>query len=320
MDSITQAALGAAIGQATIGKHTNGWKAIAVGALIATIPDMDVLLYAVYDSVEMLRIHRGLSHSILFALMGASALTAVFRKMKWFQAVSVARMWWFHFLCLFTHMLLDYCTAYGTQLLLPFSDARLGLDTVNVVDPVYTLPLLIATLGGMLIPSWKEHKFQWNAVGLALSTLYLALTLFIKADIDKRFNTDLQAANIEYTQRMSMPVGMASIKWYGVARTSDGIYMKPYSLWETDSASLAYFPVQDELLQRVDPDWAATMRWFSKGYYTVEAIGDTTRFYNLQVDMRGIVNNRTPPAPTKGYFEYAPNGSSSFHFGSGALK
>lgn len=58
MDSITQAALGAAIGQAVIGKHIKGFRAIAWGAFIATIPDLDVLLYAVYDSVEMLRIHR----------------------------------------------------------------------------------------------------------------------------------------------------------------------------------------------------------------------------------------------------------------------
>lgn len=319
MDSVTQAALGAAIGQATIGKQTNGWKAISLGAFIATIPDMDVLLYAVYDSVEMLRIHRGISHSFVFAIVGASLLTALFKWMKWLPTVSVVRVWWFNFLCLVTHMLLDYCTAYGTQLLLPFSNVRLGLDIVNVVDPVYTIPLLIGTLGGMLIPYWKEQKFRWNSLGLMLSTSYLVATIFFKANIDAKFDSDLRTENIAFTQRMSMPVGMASLKWYGVARTADGLYMKPYNLWRADTASLTYFPVQDELLERVDPDWAATMRWFSKGYYAVEAIGDTTRFYNLQVDMRGMVLDRTPPAPTKGYFVYAPNGTSSFHFGSGAL-
>lgn len=320
MDSVTQAALGAAIGQATVGRYTKGWRAIAVGAFIATIPDLDVFLYAIYDSVEMLRIHRGLSHSIVFALVGATLLTGLFKWRKWFEAVSVARLWWFHFLCLITHMLLDYCTAYGTQLLLPFSDARLGLDCVNVVDPVYTLPLLIATLGGMLIPVLRQRKFQLNALGLVLSTLYLALTLFIKANIDNRFATDLQNEQITYTQRMSMPVGMASLQWYGVARTTDGLYMKAYNTWGDDATELTYFPVNDSLLQRVDPEWANTMRWFSKGYYTVEALGDTTRFYNLQVDMRGMVLNRTPQAPTKGYFEYAPDGTSKFYFGSGALK
>lgn len=319
MDSITQAALGAAIGQATIGKQINSWKAISLGALVATIPDMDVLLYAVYDSVEMLRIHRGMSHSFVFAIVGASLLSLLFRWMKWLPTVSVMRVWWFNFLCLVTHMLLDYCTAYGTQLLLPFSNARLGLDIVNVIDPVYTLPLLLGTLGGMLIPYRRERKFRWNSLGLMLSTSYLVATMFFKANIDARFESDLQTENIAFTHRMSIPVGVAGLKWYGVARTANGLYMKSYNSWGADTTSLTYFPVRDELLEHVDPDWAATMRWFSKGYYTVEAIGDTTRLYNLQVDMRGMALDRTPPAPTKGYFEYAPIGNSTFYFGSGAL-
>lgn len=320
MDSVTQAALGAAIGQATVGKKTNGWKAIAVGALIATIPDMDVLLYFFNSSVDMLRIHRGISHSIVFALFGATALTLLFRGFRWWRSVSVLRLWSFHFLCLLTHMLLDYCTAYGTQLLLPFSDARLGLDTVNVVDPVYTVPLLVGTLGGMLIPTWREKRFKTNSVGLAMSTLYLVITLGIKVHINTLLENDLQKEAINATKTMTMPVGMASIYWYGVARTDSSIYMKRYGLLQTNSQQLTAFSINDNLLLEVDSNWAATMRWFAKGFYTVEKREDTIRVYNLQVDMRGMVLDRTPIAPTKGYFECAADGRTGYHFGAGALK
>ncbi len=42
MDSITQAVLGATVGEAVLGKKT-GAKAAGLGAIIGTIPDLDVL-------------------------------------------------------------------------------------------------------------------------------------------------------------------------------------------------------------------------------------------------------------------------------------
>jgi len=70
MDSLTQATLGAAIGEATLGKHI-GNKGAVLGAIVATIPDLDVALYLLYDKFEMLSIHRGFSHSIVFSIIGA---------------------------------------------------------------------------------------------------------------------------------------------------------------------------------------------------------------------------------------------------------
>ena len=74
MDSITQATLGAAIGQALLGKKIGG-KAAVLGAIVATIPDLDVVLLPLYDSLQRISIHRGFSHSILFSVFGALLLT-----------------------------------------------------------------------------------------------------------------------------------------------------------------------------------------------------------------------------------------------------
>lgn len=70
MDSITQAALGASIGEAMFGK-TIGRKAAIVGAIVATIPDLDVVLLLFFSDVQRLSIHRGFSHSIVFSVLGA---------------------------------------------------------------------------------------------------------------------------------------------------------------------------------------------------------------------------------------------------------
>lgn len=319
MDSITQAALGAAIGQATLGKRI-GAKAAIAGAIVATIPDLDVLLRIIYSSYDMLRIHRGISHSLVFGIFGALVLAFVLQRMRLFKEISFWRLWWFNMLCLVTHSLLDYCTAYGTQLLLPFSDARLGLDIVNVVDPVYTIPLLLGTFGGLFIPKLKPKMFQLNAAGLIISTCYLALSFGVKTEMNNRLKIDLESEKIHAENILTMPVGIASLNWYGLAVADEGIYMKHYALLGEPFQDFQFFPQNDSLLNNFKPEVAETMRWFAKGFYTVEAIGDTIRVYNLQVDMRGMTLDRNPPAPTKGYFQFIPNGAGEYNYGYGNMK
>jgi len=153
MDSITQAALGAAIGQAFLGKRI-GSKGAVLGAIVATIPDLDILFLPFYNSVERISVHRGFSHSIVFSIMGALLLSYAFSKAKWTKQFSLSKLFIFSWLALFTHMLLDAFTAYGTQLFLPFSNYRVSFDSVNIVDPVYTVPLLL----GLFITIYYQKK------------------------------------------------------------------------------------------------------------------------------------------------------------------
>jgi len=68
MDSLTQAVLGAAVAEATIGRK-EGNKSVLWGIIIGTIPDLDVFVARFFDPVRSLLVHRGFSHSILFILM-----------------------------------------------------------------------------------------------------------------------------------------------------------------------------------------------------------------------------------------------------------
>ena len=73
MDSLSQMALGAALGHAVLGRHV-GRAAIPVGAALGTLPDLDVLVrYA--DAVDSFTEHRSWSHSLL-VLTAASPLVA----------------------------------------------------------------------------------------------------------------------------------------------------------------------------------------------------------------------------------------------------
>jgi len=319
MDSISQAALGAAIGEAILGKHI-GNKGAILGAIIATIPDLDVALYLFYDKFEMLSIHRGFSHSIVFSIIGAFLIAYILQRMKWTKTVSYQKLWIFTWLALFTHMLLDTFTAYGTQLLLPFSDARIGFDSVNVVDPVYTVPLLIGLICSLFVFKNTPSRSIYNYIGIAVSTTYLLATLGVKNHVEEHFKTELTEQNIKYESLLTMPVGVANMNWYGVAKTKDGIYMHKYSILDDVDLPFEYFPNNDHLLEGVNQEVVDRMKWFAKGFYTVVKEEDELRFYNLQVDMRGIVHEDGTKVPTAGYFVIIPKADAGFEFSSGSHK
>jgi len=316
MDSISQAALGAAIGETVLGKKV-GNKGAVIGAIIATIPDLDVAFYLFYDSFDMLSIHRGYSHSILFSIIGAFLIAYILQRIKWFEGVSYKRLLIFTWLALFTHILLDAFTAYGTQLFLPFSDKRFGFDSINVVDPVYTLPLMIGLLCSLYFFKNKPSRAIYNNIGIAVSSIYLICTLGVKNHVNNHFRDELVEQQIAYNSLLTMPVGIANINWYGVAKTDDGIYMHKYSILDEKQLPFEYFPINDHLLEGINPEVADIMRWFAKGFYTVVKDEDKIRIYNLQVDMRGIYKDEKTKAPTMGYFEITIHSNDVFTFSSG---
>jgi len=315
MDSISQGVLGAAIGEAVLGKKV-GNKGALFGAIIATIPDLDIILYLFYDKLEMLSIHRGFSHSIAFSFLGAFAIAFVLSKIKWLQTVKMSRLILLSWLCLFTHILLDTFTAYGTQLFLPFSNRRLGFDSINVVDPVFTIPLIIGLVLSLWVYRSSPKRSKYNNWGLTISSLYLIFTLVSKEIAISYVSTHFAKKNIEYNDLLTMPIDIASINWYGVAKGKDSIYMKKYAMFSNEDYPTDVFAINDHYLTEIDAKVADKMRWFAKGFYTVEKENGKIRVYNLQVDMRGVVKNGDRKAPTIGYFELENlNGQTVFSSG-----
>jgi inner membrane protein len=91
------------------------------------------------------------------------------------------RRWWLAlWLALVTHPLLDAMTVYGTQLALPFSARPFGLGSVFIIDPLYTLPLLAGL--GVTLASQRQRA---NAIGLALSTVYLGWGVIAQAHVER---------------------------------------------------------------------------------------------------------------------------------------
>ena len=168
MDPLSQAALGAVVPQVAP-KTRHVPRLVLVGALAGMAPDMDVLIRSETDPLLFLEYHRQFTHSLFFIPLG-SLLCA------WVFALTIARgivfsqIWLAAFLGYATHGLLDACTTYGTQLFWPISHARIAWDTIAVVDPLFTLPLLAAVLWGV----WRRSR-RIPLIGLTWALTYLLI-------------------------------------------------------------------------------------------------------------------------------------------------
>ena len=305
MDSITQATLGAAIGHVMLGEKI-GWKGAALGGIVATIPDLDVVLLPFYSDLDRISIHRGFSHSIVFSLIGSVLVTLVLKKIRWTIELATTKLWIFAWLALFTHMLLDAFTTYGTQLYLPFSDYRVSFDSINIVDPVYTLPLLAGLILSLVFFRKKTSAPKFNQWGLIISSAYLIGTLGIKTLVEHNIKSQLSDKNLSYSDLLSVSVGFASMNWYGVARNEENLYLGKYNVLENNDIHFDQFAINDQLLNEVEPKLVDRLKWFSKGFYTVAQSDDKIRLYNMQCDMQGVRTFGDYKAPTAFYFEITP--------------
>jgi inner membrane protein len=302
MDSVSQAALGAAIGEVILGKKL-GNKGALLGAIVATIPDLDVILVPFYDNLERISIHRGYSHSIVFTIIAALGIAFLLKKMKSFEGISFQRTWWFSWLALVTHLLLDTFTSYGTQLFLPFSNYRASFDSVNIVDPLYTVPLLVGLFLSLYRFRNVVNRHKYTAWGLAISTVYLLVTLGIKQYVNQEVKQNLLVQSIPYESLTTVPVAFGSVNWYGVAKSKDSLYLGKYSILKQKEIHFEAFSINEALLNELDDKLVYTLKWFAKGRYVVAKTGNKIRFYNLQCDMQGVQNVEGEKMPTAFYFE-----------------
>jgi inner membrane protein len=166
MDPVSQGALGAALAASAAGRQ-QVVAAGAIGAFAGMAPDLDVLLRSAADPLLFLEYHRQFTHALAFIPVGAMLCTLVAYPLarRWLTLRQVAA---FCLLGYGSHGLLDACTSYGTQLWWPLSDARVAWNLVAVVDPLLTVPLLVA-----LVAAAFTHRAGLARFGLAWVLVYL---------------------------------------------------------------------------------------------------------------------------------------------------
>jgi inner membrane protein len=196
MDSVTQFALGAIVGTAVLGKSMGVRRAAITGGLLGTLPDFDVFLPA-DDPIDSFVGHRGPSHSLIVHLIVApvigETLVRCFQKLKEYRA----RVYIAVFLCLATHALLDAMTIYGTRLFWPVWPEPLGLGSIFIIDPLFTLPLLIVTIWAFFRRNWSVRFGKAVTLSLMITSLYLGWTVVGQKIVEARGAAYLAGRGIE---------------------------------------------------------------------------------------------------------------------------
>ena len=286
MDSITQAVLGAALQGAVLGR-IQGRRSLIYGAALGTLPDLDVVIrYA--DPVSQMTFHRGFSHSI-FVLTGLALLLAWLVAWRWpGRGYTPGRLFLAFWLALVTHPVLDAFTVYGTQLFWPLHLTPESWAAVFIIDPVYTVPLLLA-VGYAAIRGLKGRATAMLCLALGLSTLYLGFGLAGRMAAEQRFHLALQAQGVEASEVRAVPIAFNSLIWRVLAKTPDGDYYEgvssgfdrepPEMLHQSRNLEAAKVLAGSPLYER--------LRWFTDDWLRYDIIGDALVVTDLRMGMPG---------------------------------
>ncbi|MUU77476.1 metal-dependent hydrolase [Winogradskyella endarachnes] len=284
MDSLTQIVLGAAVGEAVLGKKV-GNKALLYGAIAGTIPDLDVLASHFTDTVSALAMHRGFTHSILFSILFAPIfgwMVSKYEKYKGFKGWA-----WLFFWAFITHPILDAHTTWGTQLFWPL-DMRLAFKTIFVIDPLYTLPFLICVILVLFQKRTSKKRRVYNTIGLAISSTYLALTFLFKSLAFTKFKDALKLQNITYQQLDTRPSALNTILWNANIDTKDHYLIADYSFFDTQAISFQTYAKNHHLLGNlIENEKVKRMIAISEGWYTINQIDDKLYYNDLRF---GLIN------------------------------
>jgi inner membrane protein len=270
MDSLTHIVLGAAIGTAVLGRKA-GPRAALWGAACATLPDLDVLVpYG--DPVRDFTFHRAHSHALFWLTLASPLLALLMARLH--RAVGARfRDWWLlAWLSLISHALLDAFTVYGTQLLLPFSDYPVGVGSVFIIDPLFTLPLIIGVVAALVLQGRRpDLARRWNTVGLAWGAAYLGWSVAAQAHVESVVNRSLAATPLVDSRVLVTPAPFTTLLWRVVVMDDDGYHEGYRSLLDDDPAvRLEHHATEVRLLEPLRQDWTVQrLAWFSKGFYSV---------------------------------------------------
>ncbi|MEL6918291.1 MAG: metal-dependent hydrolase [Bacteroidota bacterium] len=246
MDSLTQIVLGAAVGEAVLGKKV-GNKAVLYGAIAGTIPDLDVLVRFFTDTVTTIELHRGFSHSIVFSILFAPVFGFLISRIERKQEADWKDWSRLMFWGLCTHPMLDAFTTWGTQLFWPFN-IRLAFQNIFVIDPLYTLPFLLFLILAMRRNRKDPQRRKWNTIGLTVSSSYLLVTLVLKGITYQRFIDHLEEQQITYKEITTRPTPMNSFLWTANVDVGDAYLIGEYSLFDSRPIQFRSYPKNHQLL------------------------------------------------------------------------
>ena len=291
MDPLSQGTVGAAFAQSIANKN-NIIKIGIIGFLAGLAPDLDVLIRSENDPILFLEYHRQFSHSLFFipfgSLIVALLIFPLFKKSMGFKTIYMAS-----FLGYATHGLLDACTSYGTLLFWPFSNERITWNNISIIDPLFTIPVLI--LIGIAIKT-RKRIFSFFAIGWII--FYLSLG-FIQYDRALSTAIKLAESRGHVAERITLKPSFGNlILWKSIYQYEETFYVDAIRTAQSTTWCLGenirmfdyqhHLPSLDKESQQGKD--IERFRWFSQNYLGYD------KEKNLVTDIRySMIPNQITP-------------------------
>ena len=280
MDTVTQAVLGAAIARLAVGKNMPR-KALFWGAVVATLPDLDVFIPH-DDDLDNFTLHRSWSHSWLIQSLVAPFL-ALFCYKTIANSFSYKSWLLLIWLALITHSGLDALTVYGTQILWPINQPPVSNGSIFIIDPIYTLPLLCGVIVVAVYPN-SLYFYYWLRCGFLLSCCYLAWGLAAQYNIYQQAQSALSQQNIKAEKIRVIATPFNTLLWRILVMDEDNYYEGFRSIFDdTDSIDFNQYPRHKQLKNRLSNDKPIKqLDWFTNGFYALKQTDE----YIIMSDLR----------------------------------
>jgi inner membrane protein len=271
MDSITQFALGSSVALATIGRQSARrsatWQVALIGGMVGTLPDLDAFV-DFGDAISNMIRHRAETHGLFYLTLGSPLIGFLITRLQGDRAL-FGRWSLVVWLILVTHVGIDFLTIYGTQLAQPFTSVPYGIGSLFVIDPLYTLPLIVGVIGAVV--QRGVGKWRWNAGGLAFSTAYILWSLGAHQYVTQIARNHPPTPN-ESAPLLVTAAPLNTILWRAVVISADHYHEGWYSFFDSEPRfHWRAYPLNSTLTERYQSRAEVSqIAAFSHGFYKIE--------------------------------------------------
>jgi inner membrane protein len=220
MDTITHSLLGALVVRSVFpaqqSKHpfTNRQRLLA-GAVAGAFPDIDYIASWIDPMIYLTFWHRSITHSFvmlpLWALLAGITLSFIFRQRSEWPYLSVLTG-----VAVISHIASDLITVYGTQVLAPLSSWRASIGTTFIVDPWFTLIVLIG-----FITAFKGTSRRMPAGSLAVLFAYVLFQAGLKQYALSITQDHVHHEGIPAVRVAAFPQPFSPFNWKMIVETDD---------------------------------------------------------------------------------------------------
>ena len=267
MDPLSQGTVGAVFAQSVANKN-NIFKIGLIGFLAGMTPDLDVLIQSSTDPILSLEYHRQFTHSLFFIPFG-SLIFAILIFPLFKSSLSLKTVYFASFLGYATHGLLDACTSYGTQLFWPFSNERISWNIISIVDPLFTILILI-----FLVIAIKTKKKIFSFYGIGWIIFYLTLG-YVQYQRALSVAIELATLRGHNGERMTLKPSFGNlILWKSIYKHKETFYVDAIRTAQSSSwclgETIRVFDYKSHLpsldMESQQKKGIERFRWFSQDY------------------------------------------------------